>query len=95
MPEPPVALVDAVVDRKGTRAVATAYLEFLYGAEGQEIAARNHFRPRDPAVAARHAPAFPSLELFTVHEAFGGWAKAQATHFADGGVFDRIYQPGS
>ena len=93
--EPPVALVDAVVDRKGTRAAATAYLEFLYGPEGQEIAARHHYRPREPAAAARYADALPKLTLFDVEETFGGWTKAHATHFADGGVFDEIYQPGS
>ncbi len=92
--EPPVAVVDRVVDRRGTRAVAEAYLAFLYTPEGQEIAARNHYRPRDLAVAARHAGTFPRLELVTVDGAFGGWKKAQATHFADGGVFDQIYQPG-
>jgi sulfate transport system substrate-binding protein len=92
--EPPVAVVDAVVDRRGTRAVAQAYLEFLYGPEGQEIAARNHFRPRDPGVAARTAAQFPNLERVTVDRVFGGWKQAQATHFADGGVFDQIYGPG-
>jgi sulfate/thiosulfate transport system substrate-binding protein len=93
--EPPVAVVDRNVDRHGTRAVAQAYLEFLYGPEGQEIAARNHYRPRDEKVAARHAARFPRIELFTVDAVFGGWQKAQATHFADGGVFDQIYAPGS
>jgi sulfate transport system substrate-binding protein len=93
--EPPVAVVDRVVDRRGTRAVAQAYLEFLYGAEAQELAARHHYRPRDPDVAARHAGRFPKLELVTVDAVFGGWQEAQATHFADGGVFDRIYVPGS
>jgi sulfate/thiosulfate transport system substrate-binding protein len=93
--EPPVAVVDRVVDRRGTRAVAQAYLEFLYSPDGQEIAARHHYRPRDPKVAARHASEFPKLELVTVDAAFGGWQKAQATHFADGGVFDQIYVPGS
>jgi sulfate/thiosulfate transport system substrate-binding protein len=92
--EPPVAVVDQVVDRRGTRAVAEAYLQFLYSPEGQELAARNYYRPRDPAVAARHAAEFPKLALVTVDGAFGGWQKAQATHFADGGVFDQIYQPG-
>jgi sulfate/thiosulfate-binding protein len=93
--EPPVAIVDHNVDRHGTRAVAKAYLDFLYGAEGQELAARHFYRPRDPKVAARHAGRFPRLDLFTVDAVFGGWQKAQATHFADGGVFDRIYAPGS
>jgi sulfate transport system substrate-binding protein len=90
--EPPVAVVDAVVDRRGTRAVAEAYLEFLYTEQGQEIAARNHYRPRDPRVAARYA--FPRLELVTVDGAFGGWPQAQRTHFADGGLFDQLYAPG-
>jgi sulfate transport system substrate-binding protein len=91
--EPPVAVVDKVVDRRGTRAIAQAYLEFLYSPEGQDLAARNYYRPRDPAVAAKYAAIFPKLELATVAQ-FGGWKKAQATHFADGGVFDQIYQPG-
>ncbi len=89
--EPPVAVVDKVAARRGTAAVARAYLEYLYSDEGQEIAARNHFRPRNEAVAARHADAFPKLELFTVDSMFGGWTQAQKTHFADGGVFDQIY----
>jgi sulfate/thiosulfate transport system substrate-binding protein len=92
--EPPVAIVDRVVDRKGTRAVAQAYLQFLYSEEGQEIAARNFYRPRLAKVAARHAARFPKLELFTVDGVFGGWQKAQAAHFADGGTFDQIYTPG-
>jgi len=90
--EPPVAVVDKVALRRGTRAVAQAYLEHLYSKEGQEIVARNHYRPRDPEVAARHAADFPALELVTI-EFFGGWARAQATHFADGGTFDQIYAP--
>ena len=89
--EPPVAVVDKVVDKKGTRAVAQAYLEHLYSAEGQDIAARNFYRPIDAAVAARYAKQFPKLNLFTIDDTFGGWAKAQKTHFADGGVFDQIY----
>ncbi|HEY6005601.1 MAG TPA: sulfate ABC transporter substrate-binding protein [Anaeromyxobacter sp.] len=93
--EPPVAVVDRNVDKHGTRAVAQAYLEFLYSPEGQEIAARSFYRPRDPQVAARHAARFPKVELFTVDTVFGGWQRAQATHFADGGVFDQIYTPGS
>jgi sulfate/thiosulfate transport system substrate-binding protein len=93
--EPPVAVVDRNVERHGTRAAAQAYLEFLYGPEGQELAAQSFYRPRDPAVAARHASRFPKLRLFTVDAVFGGWEKAQARHFADGGVFDRIYAPGS
>jgi len=92
--EPPVALVDGVVDRRGTRSVAEAYLRFLYRPEAQEIAARSFYRPRDPQVAVRHAADFPPMALATVGGAFGGWGKAQARHFADGGVFDQIYQPG-
>jgi sulfate/thiosulfate transport system substrate-binding protein len=91
--EPPVAVVDKVVDRKGTRAVAQAYLEFLYTAEGQDIAARHYYRPRLESVAARYAPTFPKVSLVTIDALFGGWQKAQKTHFADGGVFDQIYQP--
>ena len=89
--EPPVAVVDKVVDKKGTRDVAQAYLEYLYSPEGQEIAARNFYRPIDPAVQAKYARNFPKLSLFTIDDVFGGWAKAQKTHFADGGVFDQIY----
>jgi sulfate transport system substrate-binding protein len=89
--EPPVAVVDKVVDKRGTRAVAQAYLEYLYTPEGQEIAARHFYRPIDAAVAARHAKVFPKVGLFTIDEVFGGWAKAQQTHFADGGVFDQVY----
>lgn len=89
--EPPVAVVDKVVDKKGTREVAEAYLKFLYSPEGQELAARHYYRPRDPAVAAKYADRFGKSELFTVDAVFGGWTKAQATHFADGGVFDQIY----
>jgi sulfate transport system substrate-binding protein len=91
--EPPVAAVDKVVDKKGTRAVAEAYLQYLYSAEGQEIAAKNFYRPRDTAVLAKYESTFPKLKLITVDEVFGGWAKAQKEHFADGGVFDQIYQP--
>jgi sulfate transport system substrate-binding protein len=89
--EPPVTVVDKVVDKRGTRDVATAYLEYLYSPEGQEIAARNFYRPIDPAVAAKYAKNFPPVKLFTIDEVFGGWTKAQKTHFADGGVFDQIY----
>ena len=89
--EPPVAVVDKVVDKRGTRAVAQAYLEYLYSPEGQDIAARNYYRPIDPAVAAKYDKQFPKLTLFTIDEVFGGWTKAQKTHFADGGVFDQIY----
>ena len=89
--EPPIALVDKVVDKRGTRAVAQAYLDFLYTPEGQDIAAKNFYRPIDDKVAAKHAKTFPKVSLFTIDEVFGGWAKAQKTHFADGGVFDQIY----
>ena len=92
--EPPVAIVDKVVDRRGTRRLAEAYLRFLYTPEAQELAARHHFRPRDQAVAAKHADKFPKIELVTIED-FGGWATAQKTHFGNGGLFDRIYQPGS
>jgi len=90
--EPPVAVVDKVVDRRGTRALATAYLEFLYTPEGQAIAAEHHFRPRDASAAP--AGAFAQLRLFTVDEVAGGWTKAQAAHFVDGATFDQIYVPG-
>ena len=92
--EPSVAVVDAVVDRKKTRAVARAYLEYLYTPEGQEIAAKNHYRPRDQKVAAKYAATFAKVKLFTIDQAFGGWDNAQKTHFADGGTFDQIYRPG-
>ena len=88
--EPPVAVVDRYAEKHGTGAVARAYLEFLYSDEGQEIAARHHFRARSPEVAARHSGRFPPLDLFTVGEVFGGWERAQKVHFADGGVFDQI-----
>jgi sulfate/thiosulfate-binding protein len=93
--EPPVALVDKTADKHGTRALAQAYLEYLYTPEGQEVAARNHYRPRLAAVVAKYASQFPKVNLFTIDEVFGGWKKAQATHFGDGGTFDQIYQPGS
>jgi len=83
-----------VVDKKGTRAVAEAYLQFLYSPEGQEIAARHHYRPRDSKIAAKYAGTFAQVKLFTIDEAFGGWQNAQKTHFADGGTFDQIYRPG-
>jgi ABC-type sulfate transport system substrate-binding protein len=92
--EPPVAVVDKVAAKHGTTAVATAYLEYLYSPEGQEIAARNFYRPRNTVVGARHAAQFPHVATFTVDDLFGGWAKAQKTHFADGGIFDQIYQVG-
>ncbi|WP_018229179.1 sulfate ABC transporter substrate-binding protein [Methyloversatilis universalis] len=88
--EPPVSVVDKVVDKRGTRAVATAYLEYLYSPEGQEIAAQNYYRPIDPKVAAKYAKTFAPVKLFTIDAEFGGWQKAQKTHFADGGVFDQI-----
>lgn len=92
--EPPVAVVDKVVDKRGTRAVAEAYLNYLYTDEGQEIAAQNYYRPISEKVSKEYAAQFPKVKLFTIDEAFGGWAKAQKTHFADGGSFDQIYQPG-
>ena len=92
--EPPVAVVDKVVDKKGTRKAAEAYLQFLYTDEGQEIAAKNYYRPISEKVAAKYAANFPKVKLFTIDEVFGGWQKAQKTHFADGGSFDQIYQPG-
>lgn len=92
--EPPVAVVDRVVDGRDSRALAEAYLRYLYTPTGQAIAARHHYRPRDPAVAAQYAAAFAPIPLFTIDEVFGGWVRAQATHFADGGVFDQIYAPG-
>lgn len=88
--EPPVALVDKVVQRRGTERVARAYLEYLYSGEGQEIGARHHFRPRDPVVAARYADRFPKMTLTSIAD-FGGWKEAQKVHFSDGGVFDQIY----
>ena len=92
--EPPVAVVDSGVDRKGTRKAAEAYLNFLYTPEAQEIAAKNFYRPRLPEVAARYADRFPNVKLVTIDGSFGGWRTAQEKHFADGGVFDQIYQKG-
>ena len=92
--EPAVAVVDKVVDRKKTRAVAEAYVQYLYTPEGQEIAARHHYRPRDEKVAAKYASSFAKVSLFTIDQTFGGWQTAQKTHFADGGTFDQIYTPG-
>jgi sulfate/thiosulfate transport system substrate-binding protein len=89
--EPPVTVVDKYTDAHGTRAVAEAYLKFLYTTEGQEIAAKHYYRPRDPAVAAKHASQFPQIKLITIED-FGGWSKAQPEHFSDGGIFDKIYQ---
>jgi sulfate transport system substrate-binding protein len=91
--EPPIAIVDSVVDKKGTRKEAEAYLKYLYSPEGQEIAAKHFYRPRLAEVAAKYADRFPKIPLFTIDEVFGGWDKAQATHFAEGGVFDQIYKP--
>ena len=90
--EPPVAVVDKIAAKHGTTAVATAYLNYLYSDEGQEIAARNFYRPRNEKVAAKYAAQFPKLTLFNIDQVFGGWQKAQAKHFGDGGVFDQIYQ---
>lgn len=92
--EPPVALVDKIVDRRGTRKVAQAYLDFLYTDEAQDIIGANYYRPTSPKVAAKYEQQFPKLTLVTVDAAFGGWQKAQKAHFADGGVFDRIYGAG-
>ncbi|MEK7948266.1 sulfate ABC transporter substrate-binding protein [Pigmentiphaga sp. YJ18] len=92
--EPPVAVVDRNVDKKGTRQAAQAYLEYLYTKDAQEIIARNYYRPRNPEVAAKYASAFPKVNLITIDDVFGGWKKAQKTHFADGGTFDQLYQPG-
>jgi sulfate transport system substrate-binding protein len=89
--EPPVALVDKVVDKHGTRKVAQAYLDFLYSDEGQDLAAKHYLRPRNEAVAKWYIATFPPLKLFTIDEVFGGWQKAQKTHFDDGGLFDQIY----
>jgi sulfate transport system substrate-binding protein len=92
--EPSVALVDKVADKHGTRAMAEAYLQYLYSREGQELAAKHSYRPRDEEVGKSHESYFPKIPLFTIDEVFGGWRKAQKTHFDDGGVFDQIYQPG-
>ena len=92
--EPPVAVVDKIADRKKTRAVAEAYLKFLYTPQAQEIEARNYYRPRDPKILAKYRKTFPDIALGTIDADFGGWTKAQATHFGNGGVFDQIYQPG-
>jgi sulfate transport system substrate-binding protein len=91
--EPSVAVVDKVVDRKGTRKVAEAYLQFLYTREGQEIAAKNFYRPRSPELAAQYAGRFADVKLVTIDQ-FGGWRAAQQKHFSDGGVFDQIFQKG-
>ena len=89
--EPPVALVDKVVDKKGTRKVAEAYLQYWYTAEAQEIAAKHYYRPIDAEIVAKHVSRFPKISLFTIDQVAGGWQKAQKVHFADGGIFDQIY----
>ena len=91
--EPPVSVVDKVIDKRGTRKLATAYLDYLYSPEGQEIAAKNFYRPRDARVAAKYAKQFAPVKLLTVDADFGGWRTAQKTHFDDDGVFDQIYAP--
>jgi sulfate transport system substrate-binding protein len=90
--EPPIAIVDAVADKKGTRAAAEAYLRYWYSKEGQEIAARNAYRPRDPEIVKEYETSFAKVELFTIDDVFGGWTKAQKEHFGEGGVFDQIYK---
>lgn len=93
--EPPVTVVDKNVDKNGTRKVAEAYLKFLYTKEGQEIAGKNFYRPRDPEIAAKYAHVFTKVDLVTIDAEFGGWQKAQKAHFSDGGIFDTIYKPGT
>ena len=88
--EPPVSVVDKVVDKRGTRKVAEAYLQYLYSPQGQELAAKNYYRPRDGKIAAKYASQFSKVKLFTIDQVFGGWGRAQKTHFADGGLFDQI-----
>ncbi|WPO41050.1 sulfate ABC transporter substrate-binding protein [Tardiphaga sp. 42S5] len=90
--EPPVAVVDTVTDKKGTKAAAEAYLKYWYTKEGQEIAARNFYRPRDADTAKKYEASFAKVDLFTIDDVFGGWTKAQSEHFTDGGVFDKIYK---
>lgn len=92
--EPPVAVVDRVVAKKGTKALAEAYVHFLYTPAGQEIAARHYYRPRDEKITAKYSARFARVQLFTIDQAFGGWQAAQKAHFADGGTFDQIYRPG-
>jgi sulfate transport system substrate-binding protein len=92
--EPPVAVVEKNAKRHGTEKLAEAYLQYLYSDEGQEIAAKNFYRPRNPAILAKYKANFPDIKLTTLNEDFGDWQQAQKTHFADGGVFDKIYQPG-
>jgi len=88
-----VAVVDKVADKKGTRKIAEAYLQYLYAEEGQKLAGKHFYRPRNPNVAAQYAKQFSKINLFTIDEVFGGWQKAQKAHFDDGGIFDQIYQP--
>jgi sulfate transport system substrate-binding protein len=90
-----VAVVDKNVDKRGTRALAEAYLKFLYTPEGQELAAKHYYRPRDPAIAKKNESRFGKVSLVTIDGAFGGWAKAQKTHFADDAIFDKLSKPGS
>jgi sulfate transport system substrate-binding protein len=90
--EPVVSLVDKVVDKKGTRAVAQAYVDYLYSPEGQETAAKHYYRPRSAAVLKKYSGQFPAMNLFTIADVAGDWKKAQARHFADGGIFDQVYQ---
>jgi sulfate transport system substrate-binding protein len=89
--EPPVAVVDKVAERKGNGKLAEEYLKYLYSPEAQEIAARHYYRPFDKKIAAKYAKRFPTLKLVTIDDTFGGWARAQHTHFSDGGIFDQIY----
>lgn len=89
--EPPVAVVDKVVDKRGTRQIAEAYLQYLYSDEGQEIAAKHYYRPTNAKIAEKYAVQFPKIDLFTIDDAFGGWKKAHEKHFSDGGHFDQIY----
>lgn len=93
--EPPVSIVDKVTAKRGTTEVAKAYLQFLYSEEGQEIGAKNYYRPQSPQVLAKYARQFPKITLFTIDELFGGWQKTQKKHFEDGGIFDKIYTPGA
>jgi sulfate transport system substrate-binding protein len=91
--EPPVAVIDEVVDKRGTREVAEGYLDYLYSDEGQEIAAKNYYRPRNKEIAAKYKDTFKDVDLVTIDDTFGGWQEAQKKHFADGGIFDQIYVP--
>jgi len=92
--EPPVSIVDKVAAKHGTMEVAKAYLQFLYSEEGQEIGAKNYYRPQSPQALAKYSSQFPKITLFTIDDTFGGWQKTQKKHFEDGGVFDKIYSPG-